>query len=44
MWLHFQWWSSTGYKFEETYTLSTSYNYAVDDWLTLGTASTSDRW
>jgi prepilin-type N-terminal cleavage/methylation domain-containing protein len=44
MWLHFQWWSSTGYKFENTYTLSTSYDYAVDSWLTQSSASTSDRW
>jgi hypothetical protein len=39
MWLHFQWWSSTGYKFEETYALS---SYTLDSWWT--TASTSDIW
>jgi hypothetical protein len=44
MWLHFQWWSSTWYKFDTVYTLSTSYNYTVDSWLTSGTANTSDRW
>jgi uncharacterized protein (TIGR02145 family) len=44
MWLHFQWWSSTWYKFENTYTLSISYNYPVDTWLTQSSASTSDRW
>jgi uncharacterized protein (TIGR02145 family) len=44
MWLHFQWWSSVGYKFEEEYTLSTSYNYSVDSWLTQGSPSTEDMW
>jgi hypothetical protein len=44
MWLHFQWWSSTGYKFENTYSLPTSYNYPVDTWLTQNSASTSDIW
>jgi hypothetical protein len=44
VWLHFQRWSSTGYLSENTYTLSTSYNYPVDSWLVKGSGSKSDKW